>query len=275
MSAASPIAGLSTLGLGCSRIGSFGNPTPISAIRQLLAAALELGVTVFDTADIYGQGDSEREIGRLLKGRRDKGFVVTKCGQTFSAKMRLVAPLKPILKPLLMAAGKGQAVTGAREGNRSVDFSPGRYAAALDASLRRLGSDYVDGFLLHGPTAEDLADPAHGEALAALKAAGKARHVGISCDDVASLRAALSMPEVTLLELPVDVIDAAEAGDLGEIIRSKSIVVLAREIMRLRPELTPADAVRRSVADPLTACTIVGTSKRAHLEELVQAARLA
>ncbi len=266
---------LSKLGLGCSKIGSFNNPTPMRAIRELLAAALDLGVTVFDTADIYGQGDSEREIGRLLKGRRERGFVVTKCGQVFSAKMRLVAPMKPVLKPLIMAMGRGQAITGARETALSVDFSPSRYPAALDASLRRLGFDQVDGFLLHGPTAAQLADPAHGEALAALKAAGKVRHFGVSCDDVAALRTALDMPGLTMLELPVDVIDQAEAGDLGEIIRAREIIVLAREIMRLRPELTPVDAVKRSVLDPLTTCTIVGTSKRAHLQELAEAARQA
>jgi len=264
---------LSKLGLGCSRIGSFNNPAPMRAIRDLLAAALELGVTLFDTADIYGQGDSEREIGRLLKGRREQGFVVTKCGQVFSAKMRLVAPMKPVLKPLIMAMGKGQAVTGAREDSRSEDFSPSRYPAALDASLRRLGFEHVDGFLLHGPTAGELADPAHGETLAALKKAGKVRHFGVSCDDVAALRAALDMPGLTMLELPVDVIDQAEAGGLGETIRSRDIIVLAREVMRLRPELTPVEAVRKSVLDPLTTCTIVGTSKRVHLQELAEAAR--
>jgi aryl-alcohol dehydrogenase-like predicted oxidoreductase len=263
---------LSRLGLGCSKIGSFGNPTPMSALRELLATALELGVTVFDTADIYGQGDSEREIGRLLKGRRDRGFVVTKCGQTFSAKMRLAAPFKPVLKPLLMAMGKGQAVTSARESARGVDFSPARYPAALEASLKRLGFDEVDALLLHGPTAEDLADPAHGEVLASLKQAGKVRRFGVSCDDVGSLRAALAMPGLTMLELPVDVIDQAEAGDLGAVIRERGVIVLAREIMRLRPELTPVEAVKRSVADPLTRCTVVGTSKIAHLRELVEAA---
>ncbi len=247
----------------------------MAEIRALLAAALDLGVTVFDTADIYGQGDSEREIGRLLKGRRDRGFVVTKCGQTFSTRMRLVAPMKPLLKPLIMALGKGDAVSGARESARSVDFSPARYPAALDASLRRLGFDHVDGFLLHGPTAEQLADPAHGETLARLKSAGKVRHFGVSCDDVACLRAALAMPGLSMLELPVDVIDQAEAGDLGDVIRARGVIVLAREIMRLRPRLTPAEAVRQSVLDPLTTCTVVGTSKRAHLQELAEAARSA
>lgn len=241
-------------------------------IREVLAAALDLGVTVFDTADIYGQGDSEKEIGRLLKNQRERGFVVTKCGQVFSAKMRLAAPMKPMLKPLIMAMGKGQVVTGGRENVMSVDFTPSRYPAALDASLRRLGFDHVDGFLLHGPNAGLLTDPAHGEALAALKRAGKVRHFGVSCDDISALRAALAIPGLTMLELPVDVIDQAAASDLGEVIRANGIIVLAREIMRLRPELGPVEAVRKSVLDPMTRCTIVGTSKRAHLEELAAAA---
>lgn len=264
---------LSNLGLGCSQIGSFGNPTPIGALRNLLAAALELGVTVFDTADIYGQGDSEREIGRVMKKRRDHSFVVTKCGQIFSTKMRMLAALKPVLKPALAAMGKGKAVTGARAHNIGVDFTPARYPAALDGSLKRLGFDYVDALLLHGPTADDLADPAQGEMLASLKQAGKIRHFGVSCDDIESVRAALAMPGLTMLELPVNLIDEASACDLGMAIKSKGTVVLAREIMRLRPELSPLDAVHRSVSDPLTTCTIIGTSKIAHLEELVNAAQ--
>src|ERR1700754_2140628 len=71
-------ATLPVLGLGCSRIGSLGNPSPMHEIRALLERSLDLGVNLFDTADIYGQGDSEREIGRLLAGRRDRAFVVTK-----------------------------------------------------------------------------------------------------------------------------------------------------------------------------------------------------
>jgi aryl-alcohol dehydrogenase-like predicted oxidoreductase len=244
----------------------------MSAVLNLLEAALELGVTVFDTADIYGQGDSERAIGRLLKRQRDRGFVVTKLGQVFSAKMRLLAPMKPVLKPLIMAIGQGQAVTGVREVSRREDFSPARYPAALDASLRRLQFDHVDGLLLHGPSAQQIADPAQGEALARLKKAGKVRHFGVSCDDVATLRAALDMPGLTMLELPVDVIEQAEAGALGELVLSRGIIVLAREIMRLRPELTPVEAVRKSVLDPLTTCTIVGTSNRGHLLELAEAA---
>jgi len=147
-----PVA-LSKLGLGCSKVGSFNNPAPMEQVRRVLAQALDLGVTVFDTADIYGQGDSEREIGRAIRGRRDQAFVVTKFGKLFSAKMRLLAPFKPVLKPVLQSMSAGGQVAAQRDGNMAEDFSPGRYAAALDKSLKRLGLDHVDGILLHSPAA--------------------------------------------------------------------------------------------------------------------------
>src|SRR5688500_14762754 len=121
------------LGLGCSRIGSLGNPVPMRDIRALLERSLDLGVNLLDTADIYGQGDSEREIGRLLAGRRDRAFVVTKVGKLFSRKMRLMRPLKPLLKPLLakVRSAKG-AVVGQRDANLATDFSPEHITAAAE-----------------------------------------------------------------------------------------------------------------------------------------------
>ena len=56
--------------------------------RRMLAAALDLGINVFDTADAYGQGDSERELGRALRGRRGDAFVVTKLGALLSRRVR-------------------------------------------------------------------------------------------------------------------------------------------------------------------------------------------
>ena len=210
---------LPVLGLGCSRIGSLGNPVPMRDIRALLERALELGVNLFDTADIYGQGDSEREIGRLLAGRRDRAFVVTKVGKRFSRKMRLMRPFKPLLKPLLARAKSAKsAVVGQRDANLATDFSPEHVTAAAEASLRRLGFDSVDALLLHSPPAPRSA-PAVGEALAALKKAGKVRHFGISCDDLPALKAALDIPGVELLELPLDVIDAAIETRLSDKIR--------------------------------------------------------
>ena len=144
---------LSAVGLGCSRVGSFNNPAPLPEIRATLKAALDLGITVFDTADVYGQGDSEREIGRALRGRRDEAFVVTKLGKVFSAKMRALRIVKPLVKAVLPPRVARQSISARRDGAIAQDFAPSRFAAAVDGSLRRLGFDYLDGLLLHSPPA--------------------------------------------------------------------------------------------------------------------------
>ena len=261
-------AALPVLGLGCSRIGSFGNSASLRDIRALLERSLDLGVNLLDTADIYGQGDSEREIGRLLAGRRDKAFVVTKVGKRFSRRMQLMRPLKPLLKPLLAMAKS--AVVGQRDANLATDFSPKHVTAAAEASLRRLNFDSVDALLLHSPPAAEIT-PAVGEALAGLKKAGKVKHFGISCDDLPALKAALEIPGVELLELPLDVIDQAIEMRLTDVIRKRSIGVLAREVIRLQPGIPPAKALRLAAARATVTSVILGTSSVRHLEEAVAA----
>ena len=264
-------AALPVLGLGCSRIGSLGNPVPMRDIRALLERSLELGVNLFDTADIYGQGDSEREIGRLLAGRRDRAFVVTKVGKRFSRKMRLMRPFKPLLKPLIAKAKLARsAVAGQRDANLATDFSPGHITAAAEASLHRLGFDSIDGLLLHSPPATGIT-PDVGEALAALKNAGKVSHFGISCDDLPALKAALEIPGVELLELPLDVIDAAIETGLSDEIRQRSVGVLAREVVRLQPGLSPTKALQQAASRACVTSVILGTSNARHLEEAVAA----
>jgi aryl-alcohol dehydrogenase-like predicted oxidoreductase len=262
---------LPVLGLGCSRIGSLGNPAPMREMRALLERALDLGVNLFDTADIYGQGDSEREIGRLLAGRRDHAFVVTKVGKRFSRKMRLMRPLKPLLKPLLARAKSAKsAVVGRRDANLAIDFSPEHVTTAAEASLRRLGFDSVDALLLHSPPAAEI-DPVVGDALAALKKAGKVRHFGISCDDLSALIAALDIPGVELLELPLDVIDAAIETGLSEKIAQRSIGVLAREVVRMQPGIPAAKALQKAASRACVTSVVLGTSSIRHLEEAVAA----
>ena len=112
------------LGLGCSRIGSFNNPCSVSDSIALIRRAFELGITLFDTANIYGQGDSESAIGRALRGHRDEAVIVTKAGNAFSARMALMRPLKPLLRPLTRAR-RGAFITAARQGALRQDWRPG------------------------------------------------------------------------------------------------------------------------------------------------------
>jgi aryl-alcohol dehydrogenase-like predicted oxidoreductase len=120
-----------------------------------VAAALDEGVTVFDTADFYARGEAERVLGRALKGeRRDAVFVATKVGK----------PMGP--GPEDQGLGRAHVVRGCED------------------SLRRLGLDHVDLFQAHVPdptvpVAETV------EALASLVASGKTRYIGVCNWDAA------------------------------------------------------------------------------------------
>jgi aryl-alcohol dehydrogenase-like predicted oxidoreductase len=262
---------LSTLGFGASRIGSFNNPSSLRASERLVRAAMEMGITAIDTASIYGQGDSERTIGRAIAGRRDEVFLVTKGARGFSARYAPLRPLKPLIRPLLTALGKGrQAASARRDGALVACWSTANIAASLDASLRRLRTDRVDAYLLHSPPPDVAGDPAIGDVLAGLRASGKALRVGVSCDDLATLAAALRQDALDVVELPWHVIEAAD--DLGDALRARGTIVLAREVIARQPELSPADALRRSLTHSGVDCTLVGTTRLAHLEA---AARIA
>jgi aryl-alcohol dehydrogenase-like predicted oxidoreductase len=132
---------VSVAGLGCN---NFGRRIDEARTREVVDAALEAGVTTFDTADIYGGGLSEEFLGRALGPRRDGVVIVTKFG-----------------------------------GGRPQGGDPAWVKEACDASLRRLGTDRIDGYLLHMP---DQTTPI-GDTLAALNElvdAGKVREIGCS-----------------------------------------------------------------------------------------------
>lgn len=136
---------VSAVGLGCN---NFGWLMPADESVEIIHQALDLGVTLFDTAPVYGQqsGDSEQILGRALRGRRDDAVIVTKFG----------VPADP-----------------------SNGFNTSRRAIMkeIEASLTRLGTDYVDVYMLHWP---DPTTPME-ETLRALDdivTAGKARYLG-------------------------------------------------------------------------------------------------
>jgi aryl-alcohol dehydrogenase-like predicted oxidoreductase len=137
---------VSSVGLGTN---NFGRRLDEAASVKVVHAALDAGITLIDTADVYGAGESERHLGSALLGRRDQAIVATK----FAAPM-----------------GEGPNDRG---GSRAHVIS------ALEASLRRLQTDYVDLYQMHFP---DSATPLE-ETLAALDdavRAGKVRYLGSS-----------------------------------------------------------------------------------------------
>ena len=110
------------LGFGCASVGSRSGHAESS---RAIEAALDRGITLFDTADMYGVGGSERILGRVLGARRDKVVISTKCGYEFSSKMKAMAFIKPLLRPLVRTLkGVKKAAAGAMASQRRQNFDP-------------------------------------------------------------------------------------------------------------------------------------------------------
>src|SRR6478735_6640998 len=140
---------VSALGLGCSRIGSILGPGKLEASR-LICYALERGINFFDTADVYGQGDSERILGSLL--HKSDAIIATKVGQRFPPAYRVISMLKSPLAPLLRSSTSGaHIVRASRAKPLPLDFRPRYLNSAIEKSLRRLRRDALDVLFLHNP----------------------------------------------------------------------------------------------------------------------------
>ncbi len=272
-------ASSSVIGLGCSRLGSTLSVGDPREAPKLVFRALDIGVTLFDTANIYGQGDSERILGDCLYGRRSDAIVVTKAGQRYSAVQRAAAMVKA---PLRVAARVSPwlrtAIAVGRAGMLARDLGSAHLRRSLQASLKRLRSDYVDAFLLHSPDAAELA--ARSDELADLLdrfvRVGQARHWGVSCDDIACLEAALRLPgDLKILQVPLQLICLPEAAGYLWEIEQRGIALIIRELGQFAGRLDDPERRRASVARALgfaNPIALIGTTRIAHLEAAVATA---
>ena len=138
----------SRLGFGTSRIHHLGRRQR----ESLLAAAIEAGFVHFDTAPSYGDGVAETDIGRVLRGRRDRLVIATKYG----------IPADPWLEALPMRPVFGVRSIARRVGlwaQRMPPLTAEGLRLSVEGSLRRLNSDRVDIVLLHEPAPERRAGP--------------------------------------------------------------------------------------------------------------------
>ena len=155
---------ISALGMGCWAIGGpfFAGKTALGwgevdddESLRAIAKALELGVNFFDTADVYGAGHSERILARAFKGKQDKVVIATKFGNVFDEDTRQL---------------------------RKQDGSPDYIRRACEASLRRLGRDWIDLYQFHINEYNSERAPEVRETLEELVQAGKIRAYAWSTD---------------------------------------------------------------------------------------------
>jgi aryl-alcohol dehydrogenase-like predicted oxidoreductase len=263
---------VSALGVGCARVGSISNPVSTREVSATLEAAIDAGVNLFDTADVYGQGDSERLLGRLRARYGDRMFVVTKVGLVCGRLANALRFAKPALRALVRARARtGDTVRGQM---MRCDFTASYLRQAVEGSLRRLRTSALDGLLLHNPTPEALANPEIHELLHAFVQEGKAVNVGISANSVQDVEAALSIPAITMLQVPAIVAEGLTAASLSERLHQRGIALFVREILR-RPDLgkdsssSPREKLASALRHRSVTAAIVGVSTRSHLKELM------
>jgi aryl-alcohol dehydrogenase-like predicted oxidoreductase len=268
-------ASVSVLGIGCSRIASISNPAPMREIEATLEAAVQAGVNLFDTADIYGQGDSERTLGRLLRRHRDRMFVVTKVGGRHGRYAGVARLAKPLLWVLTRSRPNlRSAVVTARTATVAHDFSPLDLHQAVEASRRRLGLDQLHGLLLHSPSTETLGKPEIHDFLNELLRSGKVARVGASLNSLAEVEVAISIPVLTLIQAPMEVVDALPGTTILEGIRQRNIGLFVREVLR-RPvrgideKRSPREALSEAISPDFVTAAIIGVSTRQHFNELL------
>ncbi|MGD9831584.1 MAG: aldo/keto reductase [Piscinibacter sp.] len=227
---------VSAIGLGCMNLShAYGTPPPEAAAQALLREALDLGITFFDTAALYGFGANEELIGRTLAADREKFTLASKCG--------------------LHGVNDGSGV------KRVVDGRPETLKWSCEQSLKRLRTDRIDLFYLHRWDRNVPIEDSVG-ALADLVREGKVRSIGLSevsadtlkrahaVHPIAALQTEYSLwtrnPEIAVLEACREIGAAFVAfspvarGFLGGELRDVATLE-AKDLRRSMPRFEPAN----------------------------------
>ena len=267
---------VSRLGLGCSRLGSTMNALSPDQQRSLLDGAFSAGVSLFDTSNIYGQGESEKMLGSVFGTRRSQVVLMTKAGQRFSRTQKLAVHLKKPLRFLAqrVPAVKAQIKAG-RAGPLPKCFVPDYLRRELELSLGRLKTRYVDLFFLHSPEVEHLRDESLPTMLASLKTEGLTRSWGISCDDPVRFSNILAVIRPEVLQISVRSIDQFDNRAALQRFKADGGAVIVREVLASKLDgaqsIGPAGGVRplwkAVAADKCVDAALCGTSKLDHLLE--------
>jgi len=167
------------LGYGAMTMSGIYEPADENSAVAALRRAVELGITLVDTSDYYGkgqrqpdseQGHNEKLVGRALQGHRDQAVLATKVGYVFTG-----------------------------DGTPGLDGGPDHIRAACEASLQRLGVDYIDLYYLHRVDPKVPVEESIG-AMAGLVEEGKVRHLGVSEPSAENVRRAHATHPVTAVQ---------------------------------------------------------------------------
>jgi len=219
---------VSEIGLGCSQLGGTSNSD--KQVLSRLLEAFDRGINFFDTADVYAQGRSERLLGQAFKRNRSNIIIATKAGYQLTAAGRLGAWLKPVLRPALrLASSFRRPVQGTGASLKRQTFSPDYLSRAIDGSLRRLQTDYLDIFQLHNPSCDVITTGAFIETLESAKSEGKIRWYGVSCRTVDDALLCLRYSGISTVQIPINFLQFEGVPSFLALSKRANVAVIARQ----------------------------------------------
>jgi myo-inositol catabolism protein IolS len=187
---------VSAIGFGCWEVGGTYGHIDETQFQRAVHAAIDTGITCFDTAEAYGMGVSEEALARALAGRRNDVVIATKFG------------------------------VGYEEMSNRRDSSRARVLASIDKSLRRLRTDHADIYLVHWP---DPNTPLE-ETMAALDdiaRQGKVRYIGVSNFRLAQIEEAMRLRRVDVVQYAWNMFDRRMQAEIFPYCETQQIAVMA------------------------------------------------
>jgi aryl-alcohol dehydrogenase-like predicted oxidoreductase len=189
---------VSEISLGTWALGGEWGAVAEDDAYDALNRAVDLGVNFLDTADVYGDGRSEKLIGRLLKDRpQDEIFVATKAGRRL-------------------------------EPHTAEGYNHENLSYFVDRSLKNLGVEALDLLQLHCPPTEAYQQDSTFEALDRLQEDGKVRNYGVSVEKVEEAKMALSYPNVRTVQIIFNIFRQKPAEEFFPLAEERNIGILAR-----------------------------------------------
>ncbi|MFI9630550.1 aldo/keto reductase [Streptomyces sp. NPDC052042] len=186
---------VSELGLGCMGMSQWYGATDDRESTATIHRALELGYTLFDTAEAYGPYDNEELLGNALKGRREKALIATKFGFPMQLKDGTTA---------------------------EADSRPEHVVEVVEASLRRLGTDYVDVLYQHRVDPRVPIEETVG-AMAGLVEQGKVRYLGLCEAGTTTVRRAHAVHPLSVVQSEFSVWERNLEADVLPVLRELGI----------------------------------------------------
>ena len=218
---------VSEIGLGCSNLGGGVFFKDDRESIRVLNLAFEQGINFFDTADSYGYGHSEELLGRTFKTRRNKIIIASKVGMLPSSLAHIGKKFLPILQPLRPLLQPWEC-TLKSVSKRRQDFSPAYITQAVEQSLRRVHTDYLDLYQLHNPPTSVLQQGEVFETLDDLRHQGKIRFYGVSAHTISDALLCLRYSNISSLQVVFNLLEQEAVEELFPQIEKYRIALIAR-----------------------------------------------